>query len=249
MRAVDAGKQKPLFIAGAYEFISDDGHEHALPQAYPPLVKAYDMLRYDAGVLSPAEAKNFADMKIAGPQGWLTLEAKAPVVKMLTTNVGKVAVVFLPVGKKPGDGPTPDQEQAIARALKDARSQARLVVGVSPWGVQAESDYLENAKPDLDVLLGSGSGVGFSAKPAQASRVLWMHTYSKGKAIYTVDLLALPGEKGFKWELGTNYLTQAVVLDDTYTPDQAMTGLLADVPDPGDKKDAQEPGKQTGPAN
>jgi hypothetical protein len=63
-----------------------------------------------------------------------------------------------------------------------------------------------------------------------------VHTYSKGKAIYTVDVLAWPGEKGFKWEPGTNFTTQAMVLDDTYTPDPGIEQLLQNVPDPGDKQ-------------
>jgi len=144
-------------------------------------------------------------------------------------------VVFFPEAKKPGEDPGPNVVQAITRAIKELRGKAGLVVGVSPWGVQTESDFLEKTKPDLDVLLGSGQGVGFSAKPAQGGRTLWMHTYTKGKAIYTIDLLAWPGEKGFKWEQGTNYTTQAVVLDEAFTPDSGMEQLLQNVPDPGDK--------------
>jgi hypothetical protein len=114
--------------------------------------------------------------------------------------------------------------------------------------VQTESDFLEgelkfdgqkSEKPELDVLLGSGSGVGFSAKPAQNGRVLWMHTYTKGKAVYSIDLLAWPGDRtdrAFKWEKDANFTSQAVVLDETYAPTPAMEQLLHGIPDPGDKQ-------------
>jgi hypothetical protein len=222
-----------VFIASPYEFISDDGHDHALDVAFAPLARAYDALNYDAGALSPAEAAKFAALGATPPKGWLVLDPKAPKTAVLDTPKGKIGLVFFPEAKKPGDDPSPEVVQAIAKAIKELRGQVKLVAGVSPWGVQPEMDYLEKAKPDLDVLLGSGSGVGFSAKPS--GKTLWMHTYTKGKAIYTIDVLAWPGDKGFKWEQGTNYTTQAVVLDEAYVPDSGMEQLLQNVPDPGDK--------------
>ena len=235
MRTSDGSVPPAIFIAGAYEFISDDGADHAVEEAYAPLVAAYDSLRYDAGALTPAESAKLASKGIAAPKGWVVLDPKEPRTKLLDTPKGKIGVVFFPMGKKPGDGPTEDQAQAVARKIKELRSQSAMVIGVSPWGVQAESDYLEKVRPDLDVLLGSGPGVGFSAKPYESGHVLWMHSYSKGKAIYTLDLLAMPGDKNFKWEMGSNYTTQALVLDEKITPDQEMTDRLQDVPDPGDK--------------
>lgn len=206
-----------------------------MEEAYAPLVKAYDSLRYDAGALTPAEAGKLASKGIAAPNGWVTLDPKEPRTQFIDSPKGKIGVVFFPMSKKVGDGPTEDQAQAINRKIKELRSQSVMVIGVSPWGVQAESDYLEKTRPDLDVLLGSGPGVGFSAKPYVGGRLLWMHCYSKGKAIYTLDLLTMPGDRNFKWEMGSNYTTQALILDDKIQPDQEMTELLQNVPDPGDK--------------
>lgn len=206
-----------------------------MDEAFAPLARAYEALNYDAGAISPAEAAKFAAVNAQPPKGWQVLAPKEPKTVVLDTPKGKIGLVFFPEAKKPGDDPGPDVIQAIAKAVKGLRGQVKLVAGVSPWGVQAESDYLDKTKPDLDVLLGSGSGVGFSAKPAQGGKTLWMHTYTKGKAIYTIDVLAWPGDKGFKWEQGSNYTTQAVVLDEAYIPDPGMEQLLQNVPDPGDK--------------
>jgi hypothetical protein len=236
LRSQENAKGQTLIIAGPYEFISDDGKDHALPEAFVPLVKAYEALGYDAGAVSPAEAAKFSSLKTAAPKGWQVLDQKEPKTVILDSPKGKVGVVFFPEAKKPGDDPSPQTVQAINRVIKDLRPQVKLVVGVSPWGVQTESDFLEKSKPDLDVLLGSGGGVGFSAKPSEGGKTLWMHTYSKGKAIYTVDVLAWPSGKEFKWESGTNYATQALVLDDTFTPDSGIEQQLQNVPDPGDKQ-------------
>ena len=225
-----------MFIAGPYEFISDDGLDHALDEAYLPLLTAYGSLGYDAGALSVEEAKRFSSLGAALPAGGLALVPKEPVSTVVERSGRKIGVVFFPEGKKPGDGPDEKAAQAIARKLKELKGAVDLLVGVSPWGTQAENDYLEKAKPDLDILLGSGSGVGFSAKPANAGRTLWMRTYSKGKAVYTVDVLAWPGAKNFKWEPGTTFTTQAVALDDTFTADPAMEKMLENVPDPGEKQ-------------
>ncbi|GFK95149.1 hypothetical protein NNJEOMEG_03007 [Fundidesulfovibrio magnetotacticus] len=186
--------------------------------------------------VSPAEAGKLAHAGVKLPSKWVTLDPKEPKTVFIDSARGKVAVIYFPEAKKPGEDPSEAQLSAIQRAVKEARSQAKLVVGVSPWGSHAESDFLEKTKPGLDILLGLGSGVGFSAKPAEGGRVLHMRSYTKGKAIYTLDLLEMPSDKGFKWEQGTNYTTQAVVLDDSYPPAPAMEQLLQGVEDPGDKQ-------------
>ena len=235
MRSQENAQSRSVFIAGPYEFISDDGADHALEEAYAPLVKAYEKLNYNTGAVSQAESATFSRLGIAPPKGWLVLDAKEPKSVILDSANGKIGVIFFPEAKKPGDDPSPEAVKVITRKIKELRPQVKFLVGVSPWGVQPESEFLEKIRPDLDVLLGSGSGVGFSAKPAVGGRVLWMHTYSKGKAIYTIDVLAWPGAKNFKWEMGTTYTTQAVVLNEDYKPDPGMEQLLQGVVDPGDK--------------
>lgn len=197
-------------------------------------MKAYESLGYDALAVSPAEARKLADEGVKLPSGWVVLDPKEPRTVFVNSARGKVAVIYFPEARKPGEDPAEAQVTAIQRAIREARPQAKLVIGVSPWGSHAESDFLEKTKPGLDILLGLGSGVGFSAKPAEGGRVLWMRSYTKGKAVYTVDVLTLPQDKAFKWEQGSSYTTQAVVLDDTFPPAPAMEQMLQGVEDPGD---------------
>jgi len=226
---------RTLVIGGPFEFISSDGQDHAMEASFAPLVKAYDALGYNSGAMSMAEAAKFQSLGIAPPHGWVTLDPKEPRTVILAANGHKVGVVYFPEGKHPDDLPAEDTLSKVSRALKELRPQVALLVGVSPWGSQATHDYLEKTAPDLDILLGAGLGVGFMARPALDGKVLLAHAYYKGKAIYAIDVLALPGAKDFKWVAGTNFSSKAVALDEAFPPDPDMERLLQGVQDPGDK--------------
>jgi len=226
-----------LVIGGPYEFISDDGEDQAVESSYAPLAKAYDALRYDAGALSQAEAAKFQSLSVTPPAGWVTLDAKEPKTVILTVNGHKIGVVYFPEAKHPGDLPSQDVLDRVSHAVKELRPQVELVAGVSPWGVTAENDYLDKTHPDLDILFGAGLGVGFMARPTASGKTLWTHAFYKGKALYTIDLLALPGAKDFKWEAGKNFAAKAVSLDDSVAADPAMRQMLENVRDPGEARD------------
>ena len=189
------------------------------------------------GSLTPVEAKALAEHDVAPPANWLTLSDKDVQTTVLEKSGAKIGVVFFPMLKNPKAQPGDDMIQKIDKEVAKLRPTVSLVVGVSPWGVESEAYFLERAKTVPDVLLGSGPGVGFAAKPAQNGRTLWVHTYNKGKAIYSLDVLQWPTTKGFKWELGTGFTTQAIILDETYPADPAMESLFEGVPDLTDKKD------------
>lgn len=225
---------RTVFIAGAYEFVSDDGDQPD-PRAWAPLIQAFERLKYSTGCLSPDEAKAMADHGVKPPANWLTLSGKDVQTAVLETPNGKIGVVFFPMLKNPKLNPSDEMIQKIDKEVAKLRQTVSLVTGVSPWGVESEDHFLKTAKTLPDVLLGSGPGVGFSAKPTIGGRVLWMHSYSKGKAIYSADILQWPTAKGFKWELGTSFTTQAIILDDTNRPDPEMDALFTGVPDLNDK--------------
>ena len=222
--------ERTVFIAGAYEFVSDNG-EQPNAKAWAPLVRAFERLRYSAGSLSPDEAKAMADHGVQPPANWLTLSDKDVQTTLLETPHGKLGVVFFPMLKNPKAQPSEDTLQKVDREVARLRSTVSLVVGVSPWGQESESYYLENAKTPPDVLLGSGPGVGFMARPEVSGRVLWMHTYNKGKAIYSLDVLQWPAAKGFKWEMGTSFTTQALILDTSYPADTEVDAVFTGIPD------------------
>jgi hypothetical protein len=228
-------KSRTVFIAGAYEFLADDGEDAPDPKAWPALAKGFASLDYSAGALSPEEAKALQDQGLKMPPAWVALDNKKVQSTILTVAGGKIGVLFFPVLAKPGASVDEGLVHLIEQEAQKLKPQVNLVVGVSPWGVQNESDFLDKVKPGLDVLLGSGPGVGFSAKPSPNGKVLWMHTYTKGKAIYTVDLPAWPTDKDFQWTLDGNYSTKAVLLDDSFQTDPGMVDIFQGIPDPNDK--------------
>lgn len=173
---------------------------------------------------------------VAPPANWLTLSERDVQTAVLQKPGGTIGVVFFPMLKNPKAQPGDDVIQKIDKEVAKLRPTVSLVVCVSPWGVESEAYFLEKAKTVPDVLLGSGPGVGFSAKPSAGGRALWMHTYNKGKAIYSLDVLQWPTAKGFKWELGSSFTSQAMILDDTYPAAPAMESLFEGVPDLTEKK-------------
>lgn len=226
-----------MFVAGAYEFLADDGSDPPDAKAWKPLVQFFDKLGYAAGGLSKAEGKALAERGLAPPGNWFVLDSKEIRSKIVEVPTGKIGLLFFPELAKQDAAPSPDFVRAIEREAAKLRPQVNLVVGVSPWGVNSESEYLEAAKPVLDVLLGSGPGVGFSARVAGKGKTLWMHTYNKGKALYEVDLPAWPGSGDFRWEAGKNFASQAVILDDAYAPVADVEAMFQGIPDPNDKQD------------
>jgi len=72
------------------------------------------------------------------------------------------------------------------------------------------------------------------AKPAQNGRVLWAHAFYKGKVLYAIDLLDMPGAKDFKWAAGKNFSSKAVALDESFASEPDMERLLQGVRDPGE---------------
>lgn len=217
-----------VFIGGPYEFLASDDSNAPPEEAWPVLPKAFDLLGYSSGCVSPAEVKAMADRGLSLPPNWREL-GKDVRSQILETPHGKIGLIFFPVLAKPDAEPSPDTIDKIAKEAKKLRPSVQLVVGVSGWGLTNERVYLEKASPVLDVLLGGGDGPGFSAMPSGDSKTLWMRSYTKGKALYVLDVLAWPTVRGFSWEPGRQYDTRVMLLDASYAPNPAMDELLKGV--------------------
>jgi hypothetical protein len=226
IRKNQAAAKRTVFIAGPYELLSADTPPPPAQNVWPALSKAFARLNYSAGCVSPAEAKALADQGLPLPPGWQTL-GKEVLSQVIETPGGNIGVLFFPAVSVPEAGPSPEVMAKIAREAKKLRPSVKLLVGVSSWGVYAERIYLEKAGPVLDVLLGGGDGVGFSARPAAGGRTVWMHSYSQGKAVYELNVLAWPGGAGFAWEPETRFTSRAILLDQTLAPEPEMEALFA----------------------
>jgi hypothetical protein len=225
IRKSSAASGKAVFIGGPYEFLTADTSDAPTDAVWSALPKAFERLGYSSGCVSPSEAKALADRGLSLPPNWRAL-GKDVQSQILETPNGKIGLVFFPVLNTANAEPSPETIDMIVREAKKLKPSAKLLVGISGWGVSNEGIYLDKAPPVLDVLLGSADGVGFSAKPSPDSKTLWMRSYTKGKALYVLDLLAWPSSTAFSWEPGSNYNSQALLLDTTFASDQAMDELL-----------------------
>lgn len=213
-----------LKIAGPYEILPwSGGDKPPRKEALPALARAYSLLGYDLGCLTPDEAAALAAQNAPAPKGWLTL-GKEPQAKTAEVGGLKVGVLFLPLLGQ--DEKTPDKKLVakVSRAAKRLREDADVVIGVSPWGMRGEEALLKKRPGLFDVLLGAGRGSGLYAK-APNGETVYTRAYEKGKAINRIDLLELPKGEKHVWSLQKNFKAKITPLDDA-TPDNGRIKAL-----------------------
>ena len=192
------------------------------------LVMAYARLGYDAGYVTPGDAKELGD-------------AASAILKERHDNVGTVVsrivekegkrfgLVFLPELPDSGKGPTEAQMDAVMGEAEKLRPQVDLVIGLSPWGYQGEIDFLDRTKDKggLDVLIGGGHGSGNRGKVMAGGRTLWMRPFPKGKAVSVMWFEKLPG-RGIApvWKENENAGFETIILDEQVPQEPGMEELL-----------------------
>lgn len=215
-----------FFLSGGHTFQPLDGPAPD-PRLLAALAKAYVRLDYDLGLLTPAEAGLLRAANVSIPPNWVVADSTVK-VRLLSKDNGTLGVVIFPT--LPGNAQTSPSEvvrKAIATAATDLRQQADLVVGMSTWGVQAEQNLLEGTPLSLDLLLGTGRGLGFNGRLVNGNTLLWMRMFDKGKALQRIDVLALPGKGGAAWHQGQNISWSTIPLSEKLYPDPGMGELFA----------------------
>jgi hypothetical protein len=216
---------KTLAVAGAFEFLPEVSAAPPEPEKIPAIARAQDRIGYDAGSLSPGEAKLLAAKKAIPPAAFTLLDG-TPQTKVVSVAGKAVGLVFFPMPRDES-APVPDKlMDAVAKAAGDLRGKTALVVGVSPWGALDEEAFVNSRPGVVDVLLGSGGGSGFGARTPKGGKTLWTRAYIKGKTVNRLDLMALPGAPDFTWKPGDTFVAQVVPLDQAYPQDQAIEGLF-----------------------
>ncbi len=244
-----------MIIAGPYEFLADVSNSYGNSDAsapssapLPPIEEGrrafavHSLLRVDAGWLSPKAARWMKQSSGKIPPGYQVVNAE-PVSSLVDTRIGKIGILLFPEGPVPGKAPTPAQEQSVLAAGRALQSQAALVVGVSPWGLVGEKNFLPKAQGIFDCILGGGEGVGFAQSLSEKSPdVLWLRPDGKGRAVNVVEILRVP-ERGTPkpvkpakaasaWIDGVTFRASLEFLDNAFPPDPAMQKLVGN-PAPG----------------
>ena len=234
----------PLRISGGYTFRAP-GNEPAAPPAsvLVALLTAYQRLEYDLGLLAPSEKELLAADGITSPALWVVAK-NTPTTHLLRAGETRVAVVVFPhlaprvqrltdskKKAKPVSGAVSELEFiAIRQAARQARKQADLVVGLSDWGLDAESTLMQAGETGLDILLGSGPGSGVNGRISTDGQTLWMRSYSKGKAVQRIDVLELPGGEAFQWQKAVNVRWITKPLKESIPPDPRIAEMFEALP-------------------
>ncbi|MDR2123842.1 MAG: hypothetical protein LBP38_02520 [Desulfovibrio sp.] len=234
----DAGKSC-LVLAGPYEFTADDplrfGHlaEKVRNAAPPPAAEAVlarklqAALRVDAGWISRSAAAWLNKAAGGVPAGYLEI-GEEPRDKIVQTPAGPVGVVFFPEGPVPGKGPRPEQARQVLERGRKLRAQVPLLIGISPWGLVAEKNFLPEAGGIFDCILGGGEGVGFGFSLAERiPGLIWLRPDGKGRAVNVLELNRMPdGKRPFAWEEGRTFNARLDFMGENVPADKAALELI-----------------------
>lgn len=189
------------------------------------MAKAYALIGYDAGLVTPAEAEALKKAGTALP-GTFAVSAAAPSVTTIQAGGHRIGIVRFPTEPKPGDPIPDDLATRTAQAAETLHGRVDLVVGLSGWGMADEEAFLGAHPGAVDVLLGSGPGSGLAGVTAGTGKTLWARSYTKGKTLNRLDLFALPGKSGFLWNPKTSYKPDVILLDARFPADPNVQQLF-----------------------
>lgn len=109
-----------------------------------------------------------------------------------------LAVARAAGGQNADDAREPERPRTD-NAPPAAAAPLELVVGVSPWGFQAERFALPRLAGPFHILLGAGPGAPLPAEVFDdAPSVLWSRADVDGRGVIVLDLLQLPA-RGQNW--------------------------------------------------
>lgn len=189
---------------------------------------AYDLLRVDAGGVFASTAQWFRKEGGKLPSGFTEVGAE-PVVRRFERGGIRGAVIFFPpIDIDHTDRITASPQLASVLAAGRQARDADLVIGVSPWGMEAEQSVLPQLEQAYHVVLGSGPGAPFPCDvPDNTPGLIWSRADRRGRSLIVLDLLELPGRNPVHaWIQELNVHAREAALDQTVPEDPEMAAVL-----------------------
>jgi len=216
-----------FLVAGPHEFLPQSEFDTVPSLVFAPgLIDAYEMLGYQRVYISPQEKdwlEKYGEQPL--PDFFRTLD-DAPFTEVVEVDGLRVGVVGFPVPPQFFE-PSQQDVDAIVQAARSLQGQADIIVGISSWGRQRESFYLQHAEPVLDVLLGSGPGSGMRGVIEGAGSTYWVRSLTKGKYMLVLDINRLPDGAGQRqWKSPGTIRDEFVELGSRIPDDQQVRALF-----------------------
>lgn len=217
-----------LNLAGAYEFSNYPDQAPIPAGRLRFLAKAYDLMGYDALLVSRHERGLMGKAGVRPRDFWLgggALETR--ILKAGKARVGLITLPDLPQPMGQAPGLPAGTAQEVEAAVRTLRAQSDLVVALSDWGYVREQLLLTGGTELPDILLGSGPGIGLVGQKMRDQRVMWIRSFSQGKGVERIDVLSWPVRNStFKWTEEQNIRMSLDGLTDQYADDRRVLGLI-----------------------
>lgn len=205
------------------------GGNPGLAKTMTAMNKAYGLMGYDVGLLSPGEAEALrADSIPVWP--WQKTAREEPYT-VVTVEGGRMVGFLRFPSLRPGeDMPSEELVRTLSARIKKERGGVDLLVGLCDWGWVAENGYLQSSPEAVpDILLGSGSGSGVNGRILADGRTVWVRPYDKGRSLAEVAVYQWPfRENSFAWKEATNYKTSSIGMNDTIKDNPEVGSLFGD---------------------
>lgn len=187
-------------------------------------------MKYDVALLTSREACLLMESGIAPARPWMTYK-QAPYRQVVLPDGRKVGFIVFPPLPKGSDLPDGGTFLSISKAVTKAKARAELVVALSDWGIVAEREYLAKAPMNMPhILLGSGMGTGIRGQVMADGRILYARSYTKGKAVNTIEVGQWPAKNDdFRWIRGVNITPSLTSLTDRYYGNLKINEIFSNV--------------------
>ena len=231
LKATLSDKETLLMLAGPDEFLGL--HEDAAIQEHAAQTQlaAYAMLGYQRVFLSSREKSWFDRLALNLPKEYRSTTDTA-LTDEWESDGKRIGLVYFPDWKPAGSVPDQARVAQVIQAAEKLRPRVQLVIGVSPWGYEAEHALLGTLAPAFDVLLGGGLGKGVSGRVEADGSIVWARSHIKGRSVQILRILAWPmGEH--PWVQEKTVSSELKILDAQIPEDPEMSHFMTTAFPPG----------------
>jgi len=186
------------------------------------MLLAYKVCNYDLGVLTAKEKKIFTVNGFKLPLTWIdTSKIQYKVIKQkLILLIAPSLGGFLSF-------------QNLAKSVSEYYNKLKVkfphkpIIVISPWGYSWETNFLSKY-PQIELLLGSGPGPGFSGELLHHKHTLWVRPFSLGKSVNFISILDYSSylRQNRKWIFGKNIKAKIISLNSSIQEDNHLKKFL-----------------------